>query len=131
MRATFTFLLLLLLMVALLVGCAPLCGYLPFLDETFSVPPQSLRTLTIDAKEGDLIEGIITIKGGEKDLVFREEDPDGIEIYNSGTVYDRHDFQVDCPKEGTYTLQFDNSFSPVKKDVYIHYRARPISQEIP
>ena len=126
MKAKFVVLVLLILLPAILAGCNGM-GYSPFLDKSFHVSLQSTSTLTVRAEVGDEIQGYLTIRGGENEIKFWVEDPNGVDIYNAGMVYDRHDFRVSSAGGGNYTLHFDNSFSHTAgKDVYIHYRVRHI-----
>ena len=127
MKTKFVVVALLILLAAILAGCNGMWGYKPFEDRSFHVSPQSTSTLIVHAEVGDEIQGYFTIRGGENEIKFWVEDPNGADIYNAGMVYDRHDFRVSCAEEGNYTLYFDNSFSQTAgKDVYIHYRVRHI-----
>lgn len=125
MKAKLAILIVLILTLAVPTGCNAVGHYVPYMDNRLRVSPQPFSTVTVHAGAGDMIQGYFTIRGGQHELKFWVEDPYEASIYDAGMVYDRHDFQLICAREGYYTLYFDNSFSwTAGKRVYVRFRVR-------
>jgi hypothetical protein len=74
--------------------------------------------------KGDVLEGYLTVRGGNDDIQFYVKDSYGNVVLNV-SVRGRYDFQYSATSEGFHTLYFDNSFSLLtSKQVLIHYRVR-------
>ena len=97
----------------------------PYRDDSFSVEPLNSMTISVDVKSGSVIEGYLTVRGGNDDIVFYIKDSQGNRVLNIDRVHGRYDFSYTTKSTGFYTLYFDNGFSWVtSKFVLLHYRVR-------
>jgi hypothetical protein len=97
----------------------------PYKDTNFTVGPLSKYELTVNASQGAVIEGYLTVRGGNDDVRFYIEDSYGKKVLDKNRVNDRYDFSYAVESSGFHTLYFDNSFSLItSKEVFLHYRVR-------
>lgn len=89
--------------------------------ETFSVPPETDLTKSLDLRENDRVSiGFSVIGETTNEIDFYITDPDGDTIYpynNTGHV----SFSFLTTEAGTYTLHFDNTQSTETKTVTLNY----------
>ena len=79
-------------------------------SQTFTVPPGSKQTISLNLGQNDLVNGTISVSGGTGTGVnFIVSDPNGKELlsynYTSTAV-----FSFSASINGTYVMSFDNSF---------------------
>jgi hypothetical protein len=81
--------------------------------------------ITVNVQQGAVIEGYLTVRGGNDDVRFYIEDSYGRKVLDKNRVNSRYDFYYTVVSTGFHTLYFDNSFSWItSKDVYLHYSVR-------
>jgi len=95
-----------------IVLIALLCSLPTFVhaQQTFTIPPLSSQSINLNLKQGDTVNGTISVTGGTGTGVdFMVDDPNGNELlsYNYTTYTN---FEFSAPANGTYTLNFNNSF---------------------
>lgn len=97
----------------------------PFSTETFAVPAGRYYTWTLKWLEvGNTLEGYFVTEGGNNDVGFRVQAPNGGYLTDIKRVSGRYSFNFSIPEAGPYTLVFDNGFSFVTgKHVTLVYRA--------
>ena len=94
-------------------------------DSGFTVDPFYKYTVTINVKKGAIIEGYLTVRGGNDDVRFYIEDSFGNKVLDRNRVNGRYDFMYTVQSNGFHTMFFDNSFSWItSKQVFLHYRVR-------
>lgn len=97
----------------------------PYQDNSFTVEAMHEVTLTPNMRNGAVLEGYFTIRGGNDDINFAIEDPQGNIVLSINKATGRYDFSYTAPSAGFYTMHFDNTFSLfTSKQIYIHYRVR-------
>ena len=97
----------------------------PYKDSGFTVDVLSKYTVTVNAKRGAVIEGYLTVRGGNDDVRFYIEDSFGNKVLDKNRVNGRYDFMYTVQSSGFHTMYFNNSFSLfTSKQVYLHYRVR-------
>jgi len=97
----------------------------PYQDDSFTVEPFSKMTITINMRAGAVLEGYLTVRGGNDDIRFYIEDSYGTMLLDKNRVQGRFDFSFTASTAGFHTMFFDNSFSWItSKQVFIHYRVR-------
>ena len=102
-----------------IVGCK-----VPYQDESCTVGSLSTSTMTLTMSKGDVLEGYLTVRGGNDDIGFYIKDSYGNKVMDIG-VNGRYDFSYTATSEGFHTLYFDNGFSLfTRKQIFIHYRVR-------
>ena len=98
---------------------------IPYSDRTLDVDPLEALTLSVNMREGTVLEGYLTVRGGNDDVRFYIEDSQGNRVLDINRVRDRYDFSYTATLAGFHTLYFDNSFSWfTSKLVLLHYRVR-------
>ncbi len=100
----------------------------PYQDKNINVGPFSTETLTMNSPKGVTIEGYLTVRGGNDEIVFYIKDSYGNVVLNI-QVRGRYDFSYKTTSEGFHTLYFDNGSSlfasPLaSKQILMHYRVR-------
>ena len=97
----------------------------PYEDTNFTVSSLNKYTITVNVQQGAVIEGYLTVRGGNDDVRFYIEDSYGKKVLDKNRVNSRYDFYYMVKSSGFHTLYFDNSFSWItSKQVYLHYRVR-------
>ena len=97
----------------------------PYKDSGFTVDPSYKYTITVNVKKGAIIEGYLTVRGGNDDIRFYIEDSFGNKVLDKNRVNGRYDFMYTAQSDGFHTMFFDNSFSWfTSKQVFLHYRVR-------
>jgi hypothetical protein len=86
-------------------------------NETWYVEPFSTIQSTAVLDRGERLEGFFTVGGGDEQVRFWVKDPNGVIIYNAGTVNSRADCVFTAESSGAYTLYFDNG-QDVEKTIY-------------
>lgn len=129
MKRLSVFLLIVLALTTLLVGCGgglgPVGHIVPYTDEHKTVEPFTTLHGTINMSKGEVFEGYLTVRGGNDDIRFYIKDSYGNKVLDINRVRGRYDFHYQATSEGFHTFYLDNSFSWVtSKEVYIHYRVR-------
>lgn len=113
-------------------GCANSLGNLPlqrdpppYTTESFSISPNTFVPITYpELIKGNTLEGFFVVEGGQNDLGFRIQAPNGGYLVNIQRVTGRYDFRYVVGQDGPYTLVFDNGFSWfTSKYVTASYRA--------
>ena len=93
-------------------------------DRSFDVSPLSNTHTTVTMSKGKVLEGYLTVRGGNDDIRFYIKDSYGNKVLDI-EVKGRYDFSYTAISEGFHTLYFDNSFSLFTgKQVLMHYRVR-------
>jgi len=107
-------------------GYGPVGEYVvPYRDENFTVKPFTATELTINISNGAVLEGYVTVRGGNDDIRFYIKDSYGNKVLDINRVQGRYDFFYRATSEGFHTIYLDNSFSIItSKQVYMHYRVR-------
>jgi hypothetical protein len=114
--------------VALLPG---IVGRAVEVTRTVTVPPLEIGGFVLHLKQGDVVEGYFTVRGGaNNDIIFYIEDPKGNIIYKpAGRVYNYHEFKFTAMIDGEYFLRYDNAFSLVaSKTIYLTGRVSPFGR---
>lgn len=97
----------------------------PYQDEEFTVKPLHEYMITINMNSGTVLEGYLTIRGGNDDIRFYIKDSYGNKVLDKNRVNGRYDFSYTYQSSGYHTMYFDNSFSLItSKQVFLHYRVR-------
>ncbi len=104
----------------------PLGHAVPYTDDYITVEPFTTRCITVLMSKGSILEGYITVRGGNDDIVFYIEDIRyENKLFFGDRVYGLEHFYYQATHDGVYTMCFDNSFSWItSKRVHIHYRVR-------
>ncbi len=98
---------------------------MPYEDTSFTVSPFQEYTITVNVKQGAMIEGYLTVRGGNDDIRFYIENSFGDKVLDKNRVNGRYDFMYAVQSSGFHTMYFDNSFSLfTSKQVYLNYRVR-------
>ncbi len=106
-------------------GLGPIGQIVPYQDRNFTVSPGQQYTISIDLRQGAVIEGYLTVIGGNNDVRFYIKDSYGNIVLDKNRVTDRYDFSYTAASAGFHTMYFDNSFSIFTgKQVLLHYRVR-------
>lgn len=99
--------------------------------ETLTVPAYGQVDRTITLSKGDFVQGNITVYGGSgNDTNFYVTDVHAnvLMLYNHTS---KLDFSFSAQETGTYTLHFDNSFSPDEKSVTLDYTVSSVMNLYP
>jgi hypothetical protein len=106
-------------------GYGPVGNVVPYKDSNFSVSAGTYQTATVNMNKGAILEGYITVRGGNDDLRFYIKDSYGSTVLDINRIKGRYDLYYSANNEGFVTIYFDNSFSVFTgKNVYFHYRVR-------
>lgn len=96
----------------LIVFCVLLSSLVAFVQasQTFTIPPLSEKTVSVNLNQGDSVSGTFSVSGGTGiGIDFMVTDPNGEQLlsynYTSFT-----NFSFSASINGTYLLSFDNSF---------------------
>jgi hypothetical protein len=107
------------------VGGLGVVGHVvPYQDSNFTVKPSSSMTITINMAKGAVFEGYLTVQGGSNDIGFYIKDSHGNKVLDENRVNGKYDFSYTATLGGFHIIYFDNSFSTISKQIYIHYRVR-------
>ena len=97
----------------------------PYRDQSITVEPGSAMTATVNMSKGAVVEGYMTVRGGNDDIRFYIKDSYGSKVLDIDRVRGRYDFSYTATSEGFHTMYFDNGFSFItSKQVYLHHRVR-------
>lgn len=93
-------------------------------SQTISVDAGKEEVKNIDLKANAEVSGRISVVGdSSNDINFSVTDPDGNAVVQPQKVSVK-DFRFTAPKEGTYKLHFDNTFSTEDKTISFNYDVR-------
>lgn len=98
----------------------------PYTDVYITVEPFTTQSKLVLMAKGSILEGYLTVRGGNDDIVFYIEDLRyENKLFFGDRVYGLEHFYYQAPHDGGYAMCFDNSFSWItSKRVHIHYRVR-------
>ncbi len=93
-------------------------------SRTISVDAGEEKVESVSLKLDDEVSGRVSVVGGSNnDIDFYITDPNGDAVVPKERISVK-DFSFSASKEGTYKLQFDNSFSTDPKTVTFNYDVR-------
>jgi len=98
----------------------------PYIDKSLTVEPFTTRSILVPMSKDSILEGYITVRGGNDDIVFYIEDIRyENKLFFGDRVHGLEHFYYQATHDGAYAMCFDNSFSWItSKRVHIHYRVR-------
>lgn len=105
---------------------APVSQTIPYTDVYITVEPFTTQSKLVLMSKGSILEGYLTVRGGNDDIVFYIEDLRyENKLFFGDRVYGLKHFYYQATHDGGYAMCFDNSFSWItSKRVHIHYRVR-------
>lgn len=95
----------------------------PYLIAQFTAGIGKPYTIPVMLGIGDILEGSMSVTGGNNDIRFYIKDPSGSIVVDGNRVQQSYSFSLTSVSSGQYIMYFDNSFSFItSKKVHLNYR---------